>query len=143
MPLHDHKEMTGFLKIIAGTVKIQSYTRTNPTDSNPNHIEVREDPEKIVDTNTESSMLTPSESNYHEITAIQGPAAFFDILTPPYETEFFDASKNSMEKRVCNFYRKIQNPDNTLYLEKIPTPRHYWCDSFYYPQDYLKSDYSC
>lgn len=138
MPLHDHPYMNGFLKCIAGKLKIQSYTKTNHPNSTNEDLYVKQEPEKILDVDSETSILSPSECNYHEITAIGGePAAFFDILSPPYETE----TENG-EKRTCSFYKK-QTQDTAIKLERMDsTPNDYWCDSVYYPQEYLKSEYS-
>lgn len=138
MPLHDHPKMFGFLKCVAGKLKIQSYTKTNHPNSNSDEIYVRQEPEKILDENSEATVLSQTECNYHEITALGNePAAFFDILSPPYET----TTVENGDKNMCSFYKKIIN-DTTIKLEKISTPNDYFCDSIYYSLENLESE-SC
>ena len=103
IPLHNHPNMHGLLKIVYGTVDIKEYTKYKP-DSVKSclfHSIASENPhlylkagicfpaEKKVRTNVKSScdviVLSPDENNYHEIHTVgEGPAAFFDILAPPY-----------------------------------------------------------
>lgn len=151
MPIHDHPNIHGIIKTIAGKIRLQSYTAVSslnaPTSSpapanneqqqknnasiKQNLICVVSEPAQIITTKCDGAVLTPNERNYHEITAIDGPAAFFDILTPPYDTT-----------RKCSFYEKfnanLENvPDglhqsldeNYLYLKRIPCPQHYFCDN--------------
>lgn len=128
MPLHDHPQMYGFLKCIAGRIKIQSYTRINFGDSS--EIFVTKDEPKILDSKSAVSFLDENKSNYHEITALEGsPAAFFDILSPPY-SDFKDDETSS---RHCHFYRKLMVENNleemVIKLERIECPETYYCDS--------------
>lgn len=129
MPLHDHPKMIGMLKVISGRLKIQSYTRIY-SETSDELIVTPEEP-KICDKDTESSILDEHICNYHEITAIGGPAAFFDILSPPY-SDYADESETA---RHCHFYRKIMVENNhpkKIKLEKINCPDHYFCDSIVY-----------
>ncbi|XP_053690225.1 2-aminoethanethiol dioxygenase [Sabethes cyaneus] len=138
MPLHDHPRMHGLLRVIAGTVKIQSYTEIDRRERIRDGDELRhvlvdvEQTKMISPEKGDSAMLTPTERNYHEITAIGGPAAFFDILSPPY-----DADIPIYGKRTCSFYKKLLLPGDgagsegrmRMVLERIPTPDHYYCDT--------------
>ncbi|CAG2119484.1 unnamed protein product [Medioppia subpectinata] len=73
-------------------------------------------------------LLTPNQRNYHEVVAIDGPAAILDILGPPYE-----------EDRECHYYkvvatvfdRRLQR-DITWLLELEDVPQDYRCDSLPY-----------
>lgn len=128
MPLHDHPKMIGLLKCVSGRLRIQSYTRT---DSSEDEILVTSSEPKTVDHQASSSYLDENTSNYHEITAIDGPAAFFDILSPPYSSDVHDNGPDS--DRHCHFYSK-RMVDNSpekkiLKLEPIDCPSHYYCDS--------------
>lgn len=123
MPLHDHPGMLGLLKVISGKLKIQSYTRISPSDSND--LLVIPDEPKILDSQSASSYLDEQQSNFHEITALDEPAAFFDVLSPPYS----DMDNNDPDARHCHFYRKLKINDTTLKLERINCPSHYYCDS--------------
>jgi cysteamine dioxygenase len=125
MPLHDHPGMRGVLKLISGKLKIQSYTRIANNDSDD--LLVTANPPILLDESSPASFLDEKTANYHEITALGGPAAFFDVLSPPYS----DFSDNSDNSRHCHFFRKlmIDNEKNILKLEQIPCPSHYFCDS--------------
>jgi cysteamine dioxygenase len=73
--------------------------------------------------------LEPNEGNYHSISAVDGPAAFLDLLAPPY-----DHHDNT---RVCQYYTEI-SPSQLIneelpitncvgdicYLMEIPEPSH-------------------
>ena len=56
-------------------------------------------------------LLSPSESNIHKIESVGGPAAFLDILAPPYNT---DPDKymgmDDQEERDCHFFRVLSEP---------------------------------
>ncbi|XP_055626131.1 2-aminoethanethiol dioxygenase [Toxorhynchites rutilus septentrionalis] len=141
MPLHDHPCMHGLLRVVSGKVKIQSYTEIDRREETRagdllRHVLVNVEQEKVFSAEKgESAMLSPSERNYHEITAIGGPAAFFDILSPPYNVDI-----PIYGKRSCSFYRKLLLPGDgaandgrkRMVLEKIPTPDHYYCDTEHY-----------
>jgi cysteamine dioxygenase len=130
MPLHDHPEMYGLLRVISGNIRINSYTRS-PTEID---VSVKAEPVKNLSIETEAATLTPTKNNYHEITAVGGPAAFFDILSPPY-----DFDHPIFGKRKCSFYQKTYaSKGDNLILEKIPSPESYYCDTAtYYAPDFL------
>ena len=136
LPIHDHPRMMGILKIVSGSVQIQSYSKIN---SDSDEIVVQTEPIQEIDSlDPVTSVLSPEKSNYHEITAIDGSAAFFDILSPPYS----DYSSEDEFKIHCSFYRKIivDKDKQILKLEVIPTPDHYFCDVIKYnPPEFLLS----
>lgn len=137
MPLHDHPMMHGILKGIAGKLRIHSYTAVEVVDSIlPRKINVRAEPVKDISSSAQSAILTHKVSNYHEITAVGGPAAFFDVLSPPYDSAVYG-------KRTCSFYRKIEQGE-IIILERIPTPTHYFCDTEVSPEiiNQITSDFS-
>ena len=97
--------------------------------------------------------VEPSRNNYHEIwNSGDKPAAFLDILAPPYTNEDHDEHdvENIPEKeqRHCDFYkiaRPMQRSSNSnsvpvgekqcdevekkcYWLQVIPTPSDYNCD---------------
>lgn len=125
MPCHDHPDITGVLKVINGKVKIQSYTAIDSVQRPVmigHRIQVQKEEPKILDVgHSGAAILTPSEKNFHEITAIDGNAAFFDILSPPYDEKHGGTRK-------CSFYRRIATNDGKLFLERTPAPFHYYCD---------------
>lgn len=142
MPLHDHPVMHGILRSLSGTLLIKSYTNSNSDGEiyrrTAKEVSVKAEQPKLVGNTTECATLTPTESNYHEISAVNGVAAFFDILSPPY-----DANIPIYGRRRCNFYRKLAQHNTTDFiLERIPTPITYYCDSAVYaPPDFLR-DYT-
>lgn len=154
MPLHDHPCMHGLLRGIYGKLKVQSYTKQSfkPNEPlyDPNALDVcvQANEPKFVDPITECATLTPTERNYHEITAVGGMAAFFDILSPPYDMDI-----PIFGSRRCNFYRVVGskklstvdcNEDKEkplLCLQRIPTPLSYYCDTVETPDKVLNYVY--
>lgn len=136
MPLHDHPSMKGILKVISGKLKIQSFTRLSETGDGA--IFVKQEDPKVLDQHSPSSVLDERVGNYHEITAIGGVAAFFDVLSPPYS----EASDLSQDSRHCSFYRKILvDNGKVIRLEHIDCPRHYYCDTLHFEKpDYMKQE---
>ncbi|XP_055686920.1 2-aminoethanethiol dioxygenase [Lutzomyia longipalpis] len=139
MPLHDHPAMHGLLKCIGGRIKVQSFTsiasETAPSskDMFPVHVNAPMD----FNASSPAAVLTPNEGNFHEITAIAGggPGAFFDILGPPY-----DSPLPPFGKRKCSYFRKINDLSGNWFLQKTPTPSHYFCDVIRITPDFLKDD---
>jgi cysteamine dioxygenase len=139
LPLHDHPHMYGILKVIAGTIKIQSYTAIpnyagagSPSSrgrlvgemSNNRIQRAIKMPELIVSENDGACFLTPTERNLHEIQSVDGPAAFLDILSPPYDEN---------EERSCHYFKEEKDgaprhSSNETRLVCIPIPPEYWND---------------
>ncbi|MCL4127942.1 UNVERIFIED_CONTAM: hypothetical protein GTU68_007758 [Idotea baltica] len=141
LPLHDHPEMNGILKVIHGSISVQSYTMKC---NSPNKIIGNEKPfsgiypaikhpcNKVSSTDPPCP-LSPESHNLHEIASVGGLAAFLDILSPPYGLD----RRNGME-RDCHYYEEIEVKlgenveNNCVYLESIPTPLEFWCDQTEY-----------
>jgi len=133
LPLHDHPHMYGILKVIAGNVKIQSYTviphaagagRLVCEMSKNRTQRAIKMPEVIVCENDGACFLTPTERNLHEIYSVGGPAAFLDILSPPYD---------ETGERSCHYFQEENDGapglvSNEARLVRIPTPPEYWND---------------
>lgn len=111
MPLHDHPGY-GLLRILSGMVHIQCYSydplRKDALLFLPNSqrplVSVIKEPSKIVSKSTGCSVLEPFKSNIHEITTIgDEPAAFFDVLSPPYESEI-----SMYGPKKCLFYQRFE-----------------------------------
>lgn len=151
MPMHDHPGH-GLLRVISGKAHIQSYTLEDVNSNNlrqdmPSQIlRAIEEPAIEISVNNECAELYPKKCNIHQITACSigpTPAAFFDILSPPYES-----ASSVYGPRKCLFYRKIplapsssQTAENTsqkVYLQRISAPNDYYCDNIYYnPPEFL------
>lgn len=155
MPLHDHPCMHGLLKVLHGQLKIQSYTQDLKSNEAVNYkqtdkdIKVIKEDIKYLKPNMECTMLTPRECNYHEITAVGGVAAFFDILAPPY-----DADVPGIGPRRCTFYEALTNTDieadsggdidkRRMKLQRIPAPLTYYCDTTEAHESVLETAFLC
>ncbi|XP_011505252.1 PREDICTED: 2-aminoethanethiol dioxygenase [Ceratosolen solmsi marchali] len=105
LPLHDHPEMHGLLKVISGVVKIDSYSiesyRDKVSDKNKGIAAVKHSSTIIKHTDP-ACVLTPFLKNLHEITCLEGPAAFLDVLSPPYDTGDYGKGK-----RPCTFFKVV------------------------------------
>lgn len=159
MPLHDHPCMHGLLKVLHGQLKIQSYTET-PKDSgdgpitykqNKKNVNVIKEDIKFLKPDTECALLTPKECNYHEITAVGGVAAFFDILAPPYDADF-----PGIGPRRCTFYQALKEPEisangsgnadfknSVMTLHRISVPLTYYCDTTDANESVLETAFLC
>lgn len=140
LPLHDHPHMYGLIKVIAGKIKITSYSlNTEKTkkvmknylsegDVNRRPLLAEKSYEILADSNTESCLLEPDKRNLHEIESIGGPAAFIDILSPPYETYI-----PNIGPRKCNYYKLLKEIAPDIYkLQETGSPPWYWNDTFPY-----------
>ncbi|KAI4501306.1 hypothetical protein M0802_003679 [Mischocyttarus mexicanus] len=111
LPMHDHPGMHGFLKVISGTVEINSFT----LKTNGDHINMNEEIKAafrhrpvILHKNSPACVLTPQDKNLHEISCLEGPAAFLDILSPSYEDDDFGNGT-----RPCTYFKTIYSKPYT------------------------------
>ena len=128
MPLHDHPNMNGCLKVLQGSVEVQSFDRISLSD-----LEIPEDLPAPLKTRTdlvEKEFLVPSRApavlkvtpeskpllvhpgkdNLHQIRSVGTvPAAFVDALGPPYNHGDLREHGDS-ERRECTFYKPNQVP---------------------------------
>ena len=143
IPLHDHPGMNGMLKVLYGKVRIKCLDMLdNPPGAGseiefnppllPNQKEAlrRSIHRSIAEYTEESSacILTPLKDNLHQIDAVDGHAAFIDILAPPYDPD---------DGRDCHYYKVLQTvseqEQGDIWLLKIPQPDHFWCGGEPYP----------
>ena len=90
------------------------------------------------DSTSDPLLLRPDKGNYHEIwNTGDSPAAFLDILAPPYNqgSQDNDEVQNFIEEeRHCDFFKVVNFPydenaaRNVTWLQVIPTPPCYFCD---------------
>lgn len=153
IPLHDHPGMNGMLKVLYGKIRIRCFDKL---DGPP---EPESDPEPEVPGSvlagagsetaqkflaalrssgefTQQSapcVLSPRMDNLHQIDALDGPAAFLDILAPPYDPD---------DGRDCHYYRVLrtaskngddEKDEETAWLLEIPQPEEFWCGGEPYP----------
>lgn len=89
--------------------------------------------------NSGPCLLTPAQENLHQINAVEGPAAFLDILAPPYNVD---------DGRDCHYYRVLQTleegrtdeqqgeeekKEKVTWMLEIPEPEDFWCGPEPYP----------
>ncbi|CAL4234479.1 unnamed protein product [Meganyctiphanes norvegica] len=139
LPLHDHPGMYGLLKVVHGKVAIQSYSITG-SKADPKHLEsasimpAKKHTVEYITAEDNVCLLTPENQNLHSISAVDGPAAFLDILAPPYGSE-----------RDCHYFQEVESSDiipelegsNIVFLAKIPSPSDFWCDQADYKGPHL------
>lgn len=142
LPLHNHPEMYGLIKVLMGKIKITSYSlnteNTHAFDGNLSNVEhlkpsrtqkksvitVELMSTEIVDANSQPCLLEPNFKNLHKIESVDGPAAFLDILAPPYMTQIPNNGQ-----RQCSYYTVLsQAAPNVFRLHEISSPSWYWCD---------------
>lgn len=146
MPMHDHPHMHGMLKVITGAVNIKSYTEY-PLKEAVSEIDfetrarfeaariakgihmkrrlfAKISNDRICKADSPSCVLTPTISNFHEIEALDQPAAFFDILSPPYDSLIDDIGP-----RKCRYYY-VDNEisTNLVELQETEVPDCFYCD---------------
>ncbi|CAI6360132.1 unnamed protein product [Macrosiphum euphorbiae] len=128
IPLHDHPYMYGVLKVIYGKVKIQSYTPVHKDYSQINdcNISAIKLAPIIVGETDDPCVLCPVEGNIHQVDTIDGPAAFVDILAPPYKTDIPEVGN-----RCCRYFKEVNISKDTK-LAIISNPRDYWSDTALY-----------
>lgn len=160
LPMHDHPGMHGLIRVIHGQVNVFSYsvveeksrflssdivTRRISTGSRSRYAKVgwtctaklqSEAPlGDRVDVKSQPLLLTPTVGNIHEIRTIDEPAAFFDILAPPYDRHDVPG------EHPCHYYEDItaasMTPANAhatstsgsvRELVCIPPPEDCWTD---------------
>ncbi|XP_068610735.1 2-aminoethanethiol dioxygenase-like [Brachionichthys hirsutus] len=158
MPLHDHPGMNGMLKVLYGKVRISSYDQLEENLSTPPQFKPPLAPPQtsflrrsVLRSVAEYSehcgpcLLTPVQDNFHQIAAVEGPAAFLDILAPPYDPD---------DGRDCHYYRVLQiaaeeggaggksikehqgekkEKTAVTWLLEVPQPEDFWCGGEPYP----------
>ncbi|KAL0133357.1 hypothetical protein PUN28_000837 [Cardiocondyla obscurior] len=106
MPMHDHPGMHGVLKVISGMVELNSYslkTKNHVIKPKEEIAAVRHRP-VYLDSNSPACTFTPAEKNLHEILSVEGPAAFLDILSPPYDVDKFGNGS-----RPCTYFKTVKS----------------------------------
>lgn len=133
LPLHDHPQMYGLIKVLSGKVKITSFSilydsldKYNATESLYSPMITAEctTNEEIISSASECCVLEPSKSNLHEIESVDGAAAFLDILSPPYDSDI-----PNIGPRKCSYFKILQQISSNKYLlEEMSPPSWYWND---------------
>lgn len=133
IPLHNHPQMYGLIKVIGGKLKVTSYSinteKTQQVDSKEfpgpksKFLTAEKSSEKIFDVRSECSVLEPEMGNIHELESVEGPTAFINFLTPSYNNEVRKGSYYKVLKEVA---------PKVFRLQEIDAPRGCQADSFPY-----------
>lgn len=160
IPLHDHPHMHGIIKCLKGTLKITSFTKKEDQRGTvPDRI--KRSPhfvEKIrygelfqaeqgemthLTAESNSCVLGPHKSNIHRVESVGGPAAFLDILAPPYNIDPPSYAEDKQE-RDCHYFRELSesNPENPniKWLIMSDPPASFFCDTEPYMGPRIKSE---
>ncbi|XP_040885561.1 2-aminoethanethiol (cysteamine) dioxygenase a [Toxotes jaculatrix] len=160
IPLHDHPDMNGMLKVLYGKVSVRCFDKLEDNlsvNTAPSRFDPPLDPlqttslwRSILRSVSEYSettgpcLLTPQRDNLHQIDAVEGPAAFLDILAPPYSPD---------DGRDCHYYKVLRTvveggtdgkseeeqqgeekeKEEETWLLEIPQPEDFWCGGEPYP----------
>ena len=136
IPLHDHPNMFGALKVIYGQVQLTSYTVTETTMAGKEFV-TTQDPPLTLNQSSPPTLLRPTDKNIHEIEYLPPPhsdpsspqypyAAFIDFLCPPYD----DPDTSFLPP--CNYY-KIKSMSSkvgddgkrVVTLTRCPSPENF------------------
>lgn len=142
--------MHGIIKCLAGQLKVTSFTRrTVPGQATLPERFMRSStlmqkllqgelflaeqllPAKQVSTESGSCVLEPLTANIHTIESVGGPAAFLDILAPPYNVEPGPGAGDP-EERDCHYYTVLPDAGpgpNLHWLVLTPPPPTFFCDT--------------
>ncbi|XP_069756861.1 2-aminoethanethiol dioxygenase-like [Narcine bancroftii] len=159
IPLHDHPGMHGLLKVLYGQVVIKCFDKEeaagaeadaggvqfNPPLLQCQRAALRRSLRRSCDVLSEADgpcLLTPAQGNVHQIEARHGPAAFLDILAPPYDPS---------EGRDCHYFKVLQVSENAggpgpgapqqpVWLLEVPQPADFWCGGEPYPGPRVSPD---
>ncbi|KAM9188326.1 2-aminoethanethiol dioxygenase [Mergus octosetaceus] len=147
IPLHDHPGMNGMLKVLYGTLRIACMDAVAPPAApaaaaapSPPPAAAAGVPGPCLRALLRSRqhytpasppcLLSPHSDNLHQIDAVEGPAAFLDILAPPYDPE---------HGRDCHYYRLLEGPPpgselpREVWLLETPPAADFWCGGEPYP----------
>lgn len=136
-----------WLQVINGMVELNSYSLKTRSDhiarANEEIVALRHRPVSLH-SSSPACILTPSEKNLHQISCIEGPAAFLDILSPPYDVDEFGRGP-----RPCTFFKTVKSKLCTelmdvieeVQLSVVESPPDFYSSSLEYIGPPLK-DYS-
>jgi len=147
IPLHDHPRMHGIIKCLYGQLKITSFTRQTDTSikipdkwkKSPRMIEKLNEgeifltstsPSISMNSESKAAVLEPDEFNIHQIESLNGPAAFLDILAPPYNVDPDPEDDDDQELRDCHYFVDLGAAGQAArWLMLSEPPQSFYCDT--------------
>jgi len=159
IPLHDHPHMHGIIKCLKGNLKITSFSKKEDQhDSLPDRIKrspnlvekirygelflAEQGEQTHLTPESVSCVLGPHNSNIHRVESVGGPAAFLDILAPPYNIDPPPYAEDKQE-RDCHYFRELAEPNenpNCKWLIMSEPPASFFCDTEPYMGPRIKSE---
>jgi len=162
IPLHDHPHMHGILKCLSGNLKITSFTKKDDQEDETARLpdRIQKSPylvDKVkygelflaelggqtnLDPESGSCVLEPHKSNIHRVESVGGPAAFLDILAPPYNIDPPHYAEDKQE-RDCHYFRELSEASespNCKWLMLSDPPASFYCDTEPYMGPKIKSE---
>jgi len=147
LPLHDHPNMIGLIKVLHGQVRVTTYNKVGPSVGGIQHVIKTQD--NVCSRLTYPQILTPMANNIHAI-AYAGSgsssnaegenhrdfAAFLDILSPPYDDTIgchYYACEEDPEPRTPTTSQHFLNEGEKCILREIECPSDYRTISMNYP----------
>eukprot|EP00076_Gallus_gallus_P022297 XP_015143625.1 2-aminoethanethiol dioxygenase [Gallus gallus] len=138
IPLHDHPGMNGMLKVLYGTLRIACMDALPAAAAPPPPpapgpcLRALLRSRQHYTPASPPCLLSPHTDNLHQIDAVEGPAAFLDILAPPYDPE---------HGRDCHYYRLLEGPPagaepalpREVWLLETAPAADFWCGGEPYP----------
>ena len=150
--------MHGILKVVHGTLSMSCYDKIPQLSLSqqkliPSTLQNRTDliergvfvpvssifSDSIVTSTSSPKILSPDNGNFHKIcNKSDNPAAFVDILAPPYNHKGFELSMDGDSVvRECEYFKEVTfHSNNTAeddphikWLKMINTPSDFTCDS--------------
>jgi len=124
IPLHDHPNMHGILRCLVGKLRITSMTRTEggPGEMTSRMRSSRQMIQKfsrgelllveqartiyLTPESQTCAMVEPDSNNIHRIESVDGPAAFLDILAPPYNI-YPEENPHDNQERDCHYFSEV------------------------------------
>lgn len=125
LPLHDHPNMTGFIKVLHGRIRVRTYSKIGASkDGQQPAFKMSE---SVLSRRSYPQVVTPTMGNIHSIEYERGEgyAAFLDILSPPYDDDV-----------GCNYYSCEDGGKGNLgpcTLLETDCPKDYRTISLSYP----------
>lgn len=146
IPMHDHRNSFGFIRVLRGALKVRSYSFTEDSSRycTTGRIEAKFEgklfstflkyhilisgectyKESVSGDGNSIAFLDPTKGNIHEVVALENGTAFCDLLTPGYEGP-----------GSCVYYEeteKLAEVGDVTSLQCIPPPRTYFTENIWY-----------
>lgn len=119
VPIHDHPSMYSLIRVLEGKLQIAGYTKTDsPRPNRGQTVHVKPGTLRVLGNSERTYVTTPTADNLHSLRAVGGPAAYVDILVPPFEPGVRDRT----QFEVANPTRGLDEADYLTLRKLEPVP---------------------